>query len=366
MPEKPASERTEQPTPHRLRKAREQGRVPTSSEVPSALMIAALLVVLALTAPVLLRWMTAEVRGGMSCAIDESAGPEALAARLGARAGRALLMLVPFMLAGGAVAVLSGLLVGGWTCAPGLASPNFERISPVQGLKNLLGLRSLMHLLAAVLKLLLVLTIVYFYLRGRLGQCASLKWASPGQILLAIGRLVFGLGWRVAVGLLAIGIGDALFQRWKHRRDLRMSRQELKEEIKEHELSPQVRSRIRSIRLTLARKRMLKEVPSADVVVTNPTHVAVALKYEPGAMDAPEVVAKGADLLAEKIRQIAEAHNVPLVRRPELARTLYETVEVGASVPEALFVAVAEVLAMIYRLRKKRLDVGASAGGRES
>jgi len=362
MADKPASERTEQATPERLRKAREEGKVPQSSEVPSALMVGALLIALALAGPIICQRLAWVLRQGMAFELPDGADGAALPAVLARRAADTLAMVVPFLLAGFAVSVFGGLLVGGWTFAPGSVSPNFERILPTTGLKNLFGLRSLVHLLASIAKLAVILVIVWLYLRSRLTACTSLKYATAGQCLVAIAQLVFGLLARVAMALLAIGIGDAFFQRWKYRRDLKMTRQEVKEELRQHELSPQIRSRIRSVQLSLARRRMLKEVPSADVVVVNPTHVAVALKYEAEAMDAPEVVAKGADLVAEKIRQVAEAHGVPIVRRPELARTLYETVEIGQTVPQAMFVAVAEVLAMIYRLRKKRRG---ATGGRE-
>ncbi len=360
MADRPASERSERPTPERLRRARRQGRVPVSNEIPSALMVAGLLLVLALAGPVLLGGMSTEVRQGMSYELGEGLDSAGLAAMLQEKLRKGMGWVLPFLLAGLAISVLGSLLVGGWAFAPRLVSPDFNRISPAQGLKNLLSLRAFVHLLVSLAKLALVLGIVYFYLRDRLQVCTALRHAGPHQSLVAMCRLVFGLIFRVAVGLLALGAADAFFQRWKYRRDLRMTRQELKEEIREHELSPHVRSRLRSLQIALARRRMMQEVPAADLVLTNPTHVAVALRYEAETMDAPQVVAKGADFLAEKIKEIARTHEVPIVERPELARTLYDTVEVGQAIPESLYLAVAEVLAMIYRLRNKRL---AGAGG---
>jgi flagellar biosynthetic protein FlhB len=180
-----------------------------------------------------------------------------------------------------------------------------------------------------------------------------LHWATPARAVAAMAALVFGLTLRVAIGLAAIAAFDLLFQKWKHRRDLRMTRQELKEERKQYEISPELRGRIRAVQIQMARRRMLQEVPKADVVVTNPDHVAVALAYDADAMNAPRVVAKGADFLCQKVKEIARAHGVPVVHRPELARALYATVDVGQEIPETLFVAVAEVLAMIYRMHSK-------------
>jgi flagellar biosynthetic protein FlhB len=167
-------------------------------------------------------------------------------------------------------------------------------------------------------------------------------------------RLILGVLIRVGILLLVIAIGDAFYQKWKYIHDLKMTRQEAKQDRKDAEGSPEVKGRIRRIQIEVASRRMLKEVPKASVVLVNPTHVAVALRYEAKEMDAPVMVAKGADLMAEKIREIARAYGVPIIRRPELARTIYSTVEPGKPIPEALYVAVAEVLGMIYRLRRRK------------
>jgi flagellar biosynthetic protein FlhB len=172
--------------------------------------------------------------------------------------------------------------------------------------------------------------------------------------LVKIGDLLFGVVARVTLIMAAIGLADAVYQKWQYRRDMRMTRQDVKDERKQQELPLLVRRRIMKMQVEMVRKRMLQEVPKADVVLTNPTHVAVALKYNSAVMKAPQVVAKGADLLSEKIKEIARAHGVPIVERRELARTLFKTVEVGQLIPEALYVAVAEVLAMIFRRRRRR------------
>ena len=354
MAEKPAAERTEPPTPERLKKAREEGRVPQANEVPSALMIVMLLVVLTLMASTLYRWFAGQVRQGLSLA--QPGGMEAVSfpALLQTKAAGALVTMLPFFLTAASVSVLASLLGSGWAFAPRAVHLKFERISPVQGLKNLFNLRSGVHLLVSMAKMAVILTVVYLYLRDKLADCLSLQYATAEGALVGIARLVFGVVARIAVGLMVIAGLDLLFQRWRHKRDLRMTRQELLDERRQHEISPQLRGRIRAVQIEMVKKRMLQEVPKADVVVTNPTHVAVALQYEPGEMEAPQVLAKGADLLCEKIKEIARTHGVPIVQRPELARALYQTVDVGEFIPGTLFVAVAELLAMIYRLRNKR------------
>jgi len=210
------------------------------------------------------------------------------------------------------------------------------------------------RLLTAVLKLLFVAIVVWFYLRDRLDTLAALRWAWSTEILTVIGKMVFGMMIRVCIALLVIGVADAFYQKWNYIKELKMTKQEVKEEYRDIEGSPEVKSRIRRIQIEMTRKRMLREVPKAKVVLVNPTHVAVALQYEAKAMEAPTVVAKGAGHLAEKIREIARAYGVPIIRRPELARTIYSTVKVDEPIPENLYVAVAEVLALIYRLRHRK------------
>ena len=354
MPDKPAAERTEPPTPERLRKAREEGRVPQTSEVPSALMIVMLLVVLALMASTLYGWFVGQVRQGFSFEYDGAMDVTSFSELLKAKAAGALATILPFLLAAAAVSVFASLVGSGWCFAPKAVQLKLERISPVRGLKNLFSARSGVRLLVAMAKLTLILTVVYAYLRGKLDVCLSLRHASPEGVLVGIAQLVFGVVARIAIGLIAIAVLDLLFQKWRHKRELRMTRREVLDERRQHEIAPHLRSRIRAVQIEMARKRMLQEVPKADVVVTNPMHVAVALRYEPEEMEAPQVVAKGADLLSDKIKEIARTHAVPIVQRPELARTLYNTVDVGEIVPETLFVAIAELLALIYRLRSKR------------
>jgi len=318
-------------------------------------MVGALLVVLLTAGPGIYESLAAEVTSGVSFSLPAK-GQAALPDLLRDKGERLLVIVLPFLLAALSVSILGSLLVGGWACSLKTASPNFERISPSSGLKNLFSVRSPVRLLFSLAKLVLILTVVYLYLQGRVEACLALRWSTPAQTLLTIAGLVTGLMIRIVVILLALGGIDALFQKWKYRRDLRMTRQEVKEEVKEHGISPHVRSRIRSLQMSMARRRMLKEVPAADLIIVNPTHVAVALKYDGASMDAPVVVAKGADFIAQKIREVAKAHDVPVVRRPELARTIYETVELDQPIPESLFVAVAEVLAMIYRMKSKRLS----------
>jgi flagellar biosynthetic protein FlhB len=363
MADKPAAERTEQPTPERLRKARGEGRIPQSTEVSSVVGLAALLIALALAGPWLTDWLAAEMRQGLSMQWHGPIEADQIRTALHSGAGQALAKLAPFLIAGAAASVLGCLVASGWTVAPKAIAIKFERMHPIQGMKNLLSLKSAVHLLVSTGKLVVIALMIWWYLRNRMGECLALAWATPSETLSVTAGLVFGVTIRIGVGLTAIAAADLLYQRWNHKRELRMTRQEVKQERKEYELSPELRGRIRRIQLAMASKRMLQDVPTADVVVTNPTHVAVALRYDAATMQAPQVVAKGADLLSDRIKEIAREHNVPIIERPQLARSLFAAVEVGQAVPQDLFVAVAEVLAMLHRLRRKRL--GQAKAGRK-
>jgi flagellar biosynthetic protein FlhB len=204
------------------------------------------------------------------------------------------------------------------------------------------------------LKLIGISLVVWLYVRSKLEVFAALRWTLASQMLAVIARLILGLLIRVGIVLLVIGIAEAFYQKWKYIHDLKMTRQEAKQDRKDTEGSPEVKVRIRRVQVQMASRRMLREVPKATVVLVNPEHVAVALRYNAKQMEAPLVVAKGADHLAERIREIARAYGVPIIRRPELARAIYSTVEPGNPIPEALYVAVAEVLGMIYRLRRRK------------
>ncbi len=354
MAEQSAADKTEEPTPERLRKAREEGRLPESKEAPTAIMVLALLLAMTLMVGRLYNWFAGVLGHGLAFVSSQPMENTDLLIACRALGAGALELIAPVFLIAVGASVLSSLVSSGWAIAPSALKVKWDRISPVNGVKNLLSTRSLVRLIVSVVKVTLILLIVSSYLRSKLGEILTLRWASPQATLGAIAHLVLGVAARITVALLAIALIDVLYQRWQYRKQLRMTKQEVKEERKQHEVSPEMRGRIRAVQIEMARKRMLQEIPTADVVVTNPTHVAVAIKYEGATMDAPLVVAKGPDLVAEKIKEIARTHGVPIVQKPELARTIFATVDVGQPIPETLFVAVAEVLAMIYRLGGRR------------
>jgi len=356
MPEQPVAEKTEQPTPRRLQKAKQKGQVPQSQELASAATLIALVLMLAFLAPSLLQWFIVKLKSvyGGSVPIDIFSDSNAFIQFVNAKIVDSILIISPILVALLAASILAGVAISGFNFAPAAIQLKWSAINPVSGLQRLVNARSLVHLVASIAKLFFVFIIVWLYLQSKLDTIATLRWAWSAQIITAIARIIFGLCVRVGIALLIIGIADAFYQKWKYLQELKMTRQEVKQERKDTEGLPELRSRIRRVQLQTSMKRFLQEVPKADVILVNPTHVAVALRYEAKTMAAPVLVAKGADYLAEKIAAIGRAYGVPIVRRPQLARTIYSTVEPGSPVPETLYVAVAEVLAMIYRLRQRR------------
>jgi flagellar biosynthetic protein FlhB len=354
MADKPAAEKTEQPTARRLAKARQQGQVPQSQELASLVSILALTIIIALLAPSLVHWFTTQMKLGMSYELAAFADSKAFMNFISTKIIDSIILICPILATLFAAAVLAGIAVSGPNFAPQALKLKFSQINPVTGLEKLVNAKSIVGLITSILKLLFVAVIVWWYLYSRLDTLATLRWAWSSQILAIIGKTILGLMIRVCIALLVIAIADLFYQKWKYIEDLKMTRQEVKEERKQTEGSPEVRHRVRRIQFEMSMKRMLQEVPKANVVLVNPTHVAVALRYDAKTMEAPVMVAKGADHLAEKIREIARAYGVPIVRRPELARTIYSTVELGGPIPQTLYVAVAEVLAMIYRLRHRK------------
>lgn len=354
MPEQPAAERTEQPTPRRLEKAREKGQVPQSAELPSAATLMALLLMLALLAPDLLRWFVVKTKEGLSGQTAVFADSEIFARFFSAKVVESIVIISPIVVVIAAASILACIAVSGLNFSTQAINLKWNAINPVSGFRRLTNARSLVRLIISIAKLLLVSIIVWLYLRSKLETLASLRWAWSAGFIGAVAKMIFALCVRVGIVLFVIGIAEAFYQRWKHTRELRMTRQEVKRERKDDEVSPELKARIRRIQIQMSTSRLRQEVPKANVILVNPTHVAVALRYEAKSMDAPVLVAKGADYLADKIREIGQAYGVPIVRRPELARTIYATVRTGSAIPQSLYVAVAEVLAMIYRLRRKR------------
>lgn len=260
-------------------------------------------------------------------------------------------LLLPFLVVTTVAAVAASVALGGWSFSLEALAPRLEKLDPVKGMQRLFSVRGLMELAKALVKFLLVGTVGLVLLRLHWGELVGIGGESVAGALAHAGDL---LGWSfliLSMVLLVVAAADVPFQLWEHGRQLRMTRQEVKDETKDTEGRPEIKSRIRQLQREQAQRRMMEAVAEADVVVTNPTHFAVALKYDSDTMRAPRVVAKGADLVAARIRARAEEHGVPLLSAPPLARALFYSTELEQEIPAGLYFAVAQVLAWVYQIR---------------
>lgn len=343
-------DRTEQATPKRRDDARKKGDVPRSRELTmTGVMLSGATTLLLLADPMggnMLDAFSQALVIERSAIFDSSLLPIAFAET----AGKIFTGLLPLAVILLAAVFLSAVLIGGWSFSPQAVAFKLERISPAKGIKRVFSANSLNELLKALAKFSIVALIAIAWLWYSVDELAGLG-REPVGTGIAHALKICGLSLLViSSGLLMIAAVDVPFQLWQYQKKLKMTRQQVKEEFKETEGRPEVKSRIRTLQQQIAARRMMEELPTADVVITNPTHFAVALKYDDALMGAPRVIAKGKDLIAARIREIAADHNVPLFSAPSLARVLFRTTEIGEEIPARLYTAVAQILAYIYQL----------------
>jgi flagellar biosynthetic protein FlhB len=328
--------------------------VPQSQEFLSAASLIVLVGVTAFLGPWFVRWSQTMIREGLAADISVMDNAKSFSEFLNGKIIDTMLIASPFVLVLMVTGVGASILISGPTYSPKSLEWKLENLSPIRGLKNLFSPESLVKLVFSIVKLLFIGIIIWFYIEDKLEYLSTLQWLEADKILSAIGSLILGAVIRICLGLVVIGVADLIYHKWRHIEKLKMTKQEVRDENRDTEGAPEVKSRIRRKQYEAAMKRMLQDVPKANVVLVNPTHVAVALQYDPATMKAPVVVAKGGDHLCEKIKDIARSYGVPIIRRPSLARELFASVKLGKPIPDKLFTAVAEVLALIYRLRKNR------------
>ena len=354
MAEESFQEKTEQATPKKRDEARRKGQVARSNELSSvAILVAGLLALSSLGGYLydrLSAFMVNQFTNGLTIQLDTlSIGQYAMtwASSYVAIVGPIVLLLLVAGL--GVNYVQVGVLFSGEALQPKL-----NRLSPLSGIKKIVSSRGLVELAKGLFKIGAVACITYLTIDGEMDYFVSFMDMGVGQIFSLCGSVIFKLAFRIALLLLIMAILDYAFQRWDYEKNLRMTRQEVREELKQQEGDPQIRSRVRSLQREMSQRRMMDDVGQADVVVTNPTHIAVALRYDQEEMTAPRVVAKGQRLMAEKIKELARQAGVPLVENKPLARALFKAVRIGGEIPEELFKAVAEVLAFVFQLRRKK------------
>lgn len=346
-------ERTEKATPRRRRKAKQEGRVARSTELNSAVILCLGAVALYLIGPS----MAEEIKGFMVQSFTEapktSVTNDSLAALVSDKTMAFFFILTPFLAVLGIVAYGVNILQVGVMFTTKPLEPKADRFNLVNGIKRIISVRSLVHLIRDVLKLALIGFVGYKVISSNLETFYQLSDTSAAVIATAIGKIALTATLQIGGVILLLALLDYAYQKYDFEKNIRMSKQDIRDEMKDTEGSPQTKSRVRQIQREMSRKRMMREIPEANVVITNPTHIAVALKYNPEKMDAPLVVAMGQRLIAEKIKEIAKLSGVPIVENKPLARALFKMCDIGSYVPAKLYRAVAEVLAYVYRTKEQ-------------
>ncbi len=346
-------EKSEQPTPKRQQEARDEGNVARSQDLNGALLLGGATVAMALLAEPMLGWSMSALEELL--ALEGKGNPlnaedlwplVAYTTSLSLRIAAPLLILAWLFAFGGSIVQI------GWLFSPKSIQPKFKKLNPIEGFKRVFSMKSVVKGAMDSAKVCVVVLIGAVTVAQYRNEIVVLPYLDLRPALAELGWMLFDLMLRIVAVLLLLGLIDFAWQKWKHHEDMKMTKQQVKDEMKQTEGDPETRRRRMKMQQVLSAQRVRAAVPKADVIVTNPEHISIAIQYDPEAMGAPRVVAKGADFLALRIRQIALQHGIPIVERKPLARALYRDVPVGAEVPEQFYKAVAEILAYVYRLNQ--------------
>lgn len=353
MADESNDEKTEAPSEKKRQDAREKGTVAKSTEINSVIVLLTALFLIKILGP----WIVKELSSSMLEFMSIISDTEMDYSRLMLLVRKALILLgkVAAPITGGILimGVVANVAQVGFLLTLKPLMPKLEKINPISGFTRLFSMRSIVETIKNIIKLTIIITIAYITLKKEFGTMLTLSDASVLSIWTYALAVSYKVILRIALAMIIIAVLDYAYQRFEHEKQLKMTHQEVKEERKQLEGDPQVKSRIRSLQREMARRRMMEQVPKATVVVTNPTHLAIALRYAPEENDAPIVVAKGKDLIAQRIKKLAKESNVPVVEDKPLARSMYDKVEVGFPIPVEFFTAVAEVMAYVYRLKNR-------------
>lgn len=351
MTEQSFEEKTEEPTPKKRQEVKEKGEVAKSKELPSVAVLLAALISLSLFGSFMYNHIQIIMKGAFSFPdIHNFEIPELLKFAQNI-IGRFIILLSPLFAAIFITAILSNIMQVGFIVSGESITPKLSKIDPIKGFGRLFSKQAFMELIKSLLKLTIVGGIAFLTIKGEMKNFALLGEMEINSIFIYILKIFFKIFIRCSLAMIILVIIDYAFQKWEFENRIKMTKQEVKDEFKKSEGDPLIKSRIRSIQMEMARKRMMRNVPEADVVITNPTHLAIALKYDSSTMIAPKVVAKGSRKIAQKIKDVALEHEIPILENKELARNLYPLVEVDQEIPPAFYQTVAEVLAYIYRLK---------------
>ena len=347
-------DRTEPATPKKRKEARDEGRVGKSMDMNTAIALMAGLIIVRAAGPYMMQGMSEVLRESLSSLHNYEISMNRTQILLTTYGFKVLLICLPMMIGVAAVGLASNIAQVGFKVSTKSIAPKFNRLNPLSGLQRLFSGRGFIEVAKSLAKVALVGCVVYSTFKAQMMQVPNLG----GLPIQSTSSILAGVGWKVmykaCAAMLVIAVIDLFYQRWSYEKGLRMTKQEVKDEYKQSEGDPMIKSRVKGRQREIARRRMMGDILTADVVITNPTHIAVAIKYDPARMSAPTVVAKGQRLLAQRIREIAQKHGVPIVENKPIARLLYKVVEVGQQIPEELYQTVAEILAFVYKMSRGR------------
>jgi len=351
MAEDSGQDKTEEPTAKRLADARKKGQVPRSRELDTFVSL--------ITGAVLLLFMGGHIARGLAEIMQQQFhlsrkdifNPASLVNHFSHALTEAIILILPFVLVLVAAALITPMMMGGWNFSSEAIQPKLSKFNPISGLKKIFGIQGIVELIKAIIKVGLIFSVAWILFNVYRDDLMRLNSLPVDQAIYRIANIISFSLLMLSASLLLVVVIDVPYQLWNNKRQLKMSKQEIKDETKESEGSPEIKGRVRKMQMEIAQRRMMEEVPKADVIVTNPSHFAVALKYDQHSNGAPALVAKGTDLIAAQIRNVALGADVPLVAAPPLARALYYSTELNEEIPQGLFLAVAQVLAYVFQLK---------------
>jgi flagellar biosynthetic protein FlhB len=354
MAEENDSEKTEEPSQYRLDEARKKGDVASSKELSSVLLLSGSLLTLIICGVYIFECFSDFLDWIYRQDFQNIYSKEKVNDIISQTAWTLVKCVAPSFGASLCLGVLSQFVQVGFLYSPEIINADIERINPMKGFSRLFSKKAMVEAIKSVFKFIVIILITYTVVKNNIDSFLGFLHSDAGESLSFGKYLMVKIGFSILLGLSVIALADFAWEKWSYRQKMMMTKQEAKEEAKEKDGNPEVKNKIRQIQRQMAQKRMMDDVKKADVIVTNPTHISVALKYDGERMVAPSVMAKGADHLALRIREIAKENDIPIVENITLARTLYKTVKVGHGVPRSLYKAVAEILAFVYKLKRKK------------
>ncbi len=357
-----ADDKTEEATPRRLEKAREEGQIPRSRELTTTAVLLASTFGLLIFGGLIAHRLTEVLRYNFSLEREAAFDPQLMIAYLTRSFAEAFFALIPLFAVIVVAAIVGPIALGGWLFSTKALMPKFSRMNPLSGLKRMFSMKSLVELVKSIGKVGIVIGVAFVTLKGFQSQLLGL---SREELENAIAHALDISLWAailISASTILIAFVDVPWQIFEHAKKLRMTKEDIKQEYKESEGKPEVKGRIRQMQREIANRRMMADVPKADVIITNPTHYALALRYDPNTMETPVLLAKGVDQTAMKIREIAREHKIETLRSPVLARAIYHTTDIQGEIPQGLYLAVAQVLAYIFQLRAWRAGRGERPG----